>query len=110
METHISQGHFLQCTCNIVSVFFTVPILRIVLSKAAVRMAALAGICFVKTLAVVTTKVLRKRGLSPAETCISQIVLISQDGFKLPSENYPLGGCTGIDDLCPINPRDKKYF
>lgn len=49
-----------------------------------------------RTVAFVTTEVFSKRDPSPAETRISQPVLHSQDGFKLPSENYLLGGCTGI--------------
>lgn len=59
-------------------------------------MPALAGIWLIRAVAVVTTEVFRRRGPSPAETCISQLILLSQVGFKLPSENYLPGGCTGV--------------
>lgn len=59
---------------------------------------------------VVTTEIFGQRGPSPGKTCISQPVLISQDEFKLLSENYLPGGCRAVDDLCPTNPTESKHF
>lgn len=59
-----------------------------------VQMPTLAGIY--EMVAVVHTEIFKKTGPSPAETHISQLVLLSQDGFKLPSENYSPGACTGV--------------
>lgn len=56
--------------------------------------ASLAGIY--EIIAAVHTEICKKPGPSPAETRISQLILLPQDGFKLPSENHSPGACTGV--------------
>lgn len=58
----------------------------------------------------VTTEIFGKRGPSPVKTCINQPVLLSQDEFKLLSENYLPGGYRVVDDLCPTNSTESKHF
>jgi len=60
-----------------------------------------------------TTELFGKRGPSPAKTCIIQPILLSKDGFKLPSENYLPGGCRVVEqfeDLCMSNHRQRKHI